>query len=335
MGETPRHYFSEFATLGESTSSRAPPLALLKAYQRVVALLMKWAQLQEAAGARRRTLQSQYHLNPQTHLSHVDPYVTLRSVPAMRMLMSHRFSRASETESTHQDFGGAEDELMHVILQDSSLPNVSGAEFIKQLRNETSHRIPLALTFLSSGLDEYEERFLTSVLANHLPALIRAARQKNSEQRIEQLLQAIAPADPLAESQLRMAEDTAVLRAEFFKRVPASTSSQVSARAGFKTKNTYQTVHRWRMGKKIFAVKHGGQDLYPDFQFGFDGYPRPIIEELLAIFARHPARSDWDNALWFAAANAWLGGKLPMELLDTAPEKVKDAAEQEVLPDDG
>ena len=64
-----------------------------------------------------------------------------------------------------------------------------------------------------------------------------------------------------------------------------------------------------------------------------NGQPLPVVGQVLELFSEVPSRVDWDNAIWFVAANGWLGGRMPYELLTNAPQKVKHAAEQEVLPD--
>ena len=147
-------------------------------------------------------------------------------------------------------------------------------------------RYDLDLNVSLSGLDEYEVNTVKRLLTEHLRSFIAAARQENSQQRIAQLLRAVAPSDPLADVELKVAEGTADLRREFLDEVPVVTSAQVHARAGFPGGNPSQTVHRWRKQGKLFAVNHGGRDWYPDFQFGVDGRPLPIIEELLAILRR-------------------------------------------------
>ena len=185
-----------------------------------------------------------------------------------------------------------------------------------------------------AGLDEYEVSVMTRLFTRHLRSMLAAARQENSEARITQLLRAIAPPDPLADIELKIAEDTADLRREFLERVPAGTSAEVHKRATLPGNNPSQTVHRWRKQGKIFAINYGGRDLYPAFQFGDDGRPLPIVAELLEILARDKDRSDWDNALWFAADSGWLDGQTPIDLLQSGPDLVKRAAEQEVLRDE-
>jgi hypothetical protein len=194
-------------------------------------------------------------------------------------------------------------------------------------------RYDLDLNVSLAGLDEYEARSVKRLLTQHLRALVATARHENIEERVTQLLRAVAPPDPLADVELKIAEATVDLRREFLERVPVLTSAQLHDRAGFPGSNPSQTGLRWRKQGKLFSFNHGGRELYPAFQLGPDGRPLPIVTEVLEILARDPDRSEWDNALWFAGESGWLDGKTPMELLQSEPELVKQAAEQEVLRD--
>jgi len=195
-------------------------------------------------------------------------------------------------------------------------------------------RYDLDLNVSLAGLDEYEARSVKRLLTHHLRALVATARHENSEERVTQLLRAVAPPDPLAEVELKVAAATVDLRREFFERVPVLTSAQLHERAGFPGSNPSQTGLRWRKQGKLFSINHGGRELYPAFQLGPDARPLPIMAELLEILARDPDRTEWDNALWFAGESGWLDGKTPMELLQSEPALVKQAAEQEVLRDE-
>jgi hypothetical protein len=195
-------------------------------------------------------------------------------------------------------------------------------------------RYDLDLNVSLAGLDEYEVRSVKRLLTQHLRALVATARHENIEERVTQLLRAVAPPDPLADVELKIAEATVDLRREFLERVPVLTSAQLHERAGFPGNNPSQTGLRWRKQGKLFSIKHGGRELYPAFQLGPDGRPLSIVAELLEILARDPDRTEWDNALWFAGESGWLDGKTPMELLQSEPELLKQAAEQEVLRDE-
>ena len=194
-------------------------------------------------------------------------------------------------------------------------------------------RFHLDLNVSLEGLDSYEVASVQRAVTQ-LRSLVAAARRENSDARIIQLLRAVAPPDPLADVELKVAEATTDLRREFIERLSLLTSAQVHERAGFPGNNPSATGHRWRKKGQVFSVNYGGRELFPAFQFGNDGRPLPIIGEVLAILARDSERTDWDNALWFAGESGWLDGKTPIELLQSAPDLLKQAAEQEVLRDE-
>jgi hypothetical protein len=136
-----------------------------------------------------------------------------------------------------------------------------------------------------------------------------------------------------ADFEARMLADTIWLRAEFFRLVPVLTAREAAVLAGLSGARAYQSVEQWRAEGLIFSVKRDIEDLYPAFQFTAEMRPLPIMREILRIFRQVTSRSDWDNAMWFIAANGWLDGPAPIDLLISEPSRVIDAAEQEVLPD--
>jgi hypothetical protein len=210
----------------------------------------------------------------------------------------------------------------------------TGAERSVTRTEQRNDRFDLDLNLFLPDLDQYTAAAIKRLLTENLRSFLAAARQENCEERITQLVKAIAPPDPLADVELKVAEATVSLRREFLEQVPVLTSAEVHANAGFPGGNPSQTVHRWRKQGKIFAVNHGGRDLYPAFQFGVDGRPLPIIADVLTILKRDSDRADWDNALWFAGDSGWLDGKAPLDCLQSDPDGVKRAAEQEVLRDE-
>jgi len=129
-----------------------------------------------------------------------------------------------------------------------------------------------------------------------------------------------------------MVLDTLYLRRRFFQSFPVATACDLAEMPAAQVDAGLESVALWHNEKKIFSVRDGDREYFPRFQFDQEGAPLPIIAELLAILGQYKARSDWDNALWFAGANGWLDGPCPVELLLADPELVRDAAEQEVLP---
>jgi hypothetical protein len=136
-----------------------------------------------------------------------------------------------------------------------------------------------------------------------------------------------------AELESSMLNDTVWLRAEFFRIVPALTAREVAALAAIPGSDGHSQVEQWRAEGRLFSVRRDVDALYPAFQFKADLHPLPIIREVLEILRRVRSRSDWDNALWFIGPNGWLSGSLSFEQLESKPDLVKHAAEQEVLPD--
>lgn len=85
-------------------------------------------------------------------------------------------------------------------------------------------------------------------------------------------------------------------------------------------------LDRWRREGSIFAVTHRDATYVPGFQLDEKGHPRPAVAQVIELLG--DTTSEWGLALWFAAANGWLDGKRPVDLLDSAPEEVVEAAER-------
>jgi hypothetical protein len=90
----------------------------------------------------------------------------------------------------------------------------------------------------------------------------------------------------------------------------ASTSSlrgsdQIADLAGSAASNRSATASRWLAAGKIFAVNHRGARLFPNFQFGTDGHPRPVIAKVLEVFEPY-GLDGWESALWFTTRSGGL-----------------------------
>ncbi|MBW8875138.1 MAG: hypothetical protein JF614_09250 [Acidobacteria bacterium] len=86
-------------------------------------------------------------------------------------------------------------------------------------------------------------------------------------------------------------------------------------------------TERWREQGKIFTVTYQGATHIPRFQFDKRGFPLPAIAGV--IKALGAKTSEWGLGMWFTAANGWLGGQRPVDLLKDDPERVVRVAEQE------
>lgn len=106
------------------------------------------------------------------------------------------------------------------------------------------------------------------------------------------------------------------------------TADEVSRRAGSTNTNASALPNRWKKGNKIFAITSGNRDLFPEYIFGDDGKPLPVVSSVLKCF--HDKKSIFKTALWFASKNSWLGGNAPKDILFNDASAVVNAAEKEV-----
>jgi hypothetical protein len=86
----------------------------------------------------------------------------------------------------------------------------------------------------------------------------------------------------------------------------------------------------WVARRSVFTVQIAEEEFLPFY--ALDPYkdfsPYEILTEIIKVFAVR--KNDWGMAFWFGAANGFLGGKLPKDLLSTHPHLVLAAAKDEV-----
>jgi hypothetical protein len=155
--------------------------------------------------------------------------------------------------------------------------------------------------------------------------LLRAWR--NDEERSQQVITALLPSTvPSTEAteQLRL---NAEARSKFLEEFPALPAAEVAHLAGITWANPAAWPSRLQKERKVFSVEYGRRQLFPAFQFDSDWQPREAVAKVLAQLANGGLQG-WSIALWFTAANGWLEGARPVDLLDEKPEQVIAAADE-------
>ncbi|HYI13378.1 MAG TPA: hypothetical protein VEK57_30300 [Thermoanaerobaculia bacterium] len=161
-----------------------------------------------------------------------------------------------------------------------------------------------------------------------VPKSFRSQLQAVATAAMQRLAEAMAPESVVPTPvQVLQAQRNAAAREEMLQEFGAFTSSNLAERAGSKAANKVALAHRWKTDGRIFSVTYRGTNYFPGFQFDEEGQPLAVMAELLRILA--PARAPWEIALWFTGADGWLGGKRPVDLLLSAPERVVEAAKHE------
>jgi hypothetical protein len=127
--------------------------------------------------------------------------------------------------------------------------------------------------------------------------------------------------------QVLQAQRNAALRQALIDEFGALTSAQIGEVAGSRATNRAALAHRWKNDGRIFSVMHHGTTIFPGFQFSGDGQPRPIIADVLRTLGS--TASGWEIAIWFIAPNTYLAGRRPVDLLESEPDDVIDAARHE------
>ena len=138
----------------------------------------------------------------------------------------------------------------------------------------------------------------------------------------DRALDMLAATGPVVEAEL--AVDNLELRDEYIDETPMLTAGQIHRMSGLGPKNPSEPASRWKAEGRTFAVRMGGHDHYPAFQFK-DGSPRSAMRDVLA--ALPATMTPWQEALWFASGSGWLDGHEPQHRLDDS-ESVVEAARQ-------
>lgn len=115
-------------------------------------------------------------------------------------------------------------------------------------------------------------------------------------------------------------------RAALMQEYGVLTDGQIAEINESAAENRAMLASDWKQDGKIFSVAHRGTTYYPAFQFAPTGRPRPVVARVLEALG---GDDGWETALWFTAANGYLEGARPVDLLETDPEAVVEAAKKD------
>ena len=144
---------------------------------------------------------------------------------------------------------------------------------------------------------------------------------------MEEMIEAMMPRTiPSAAATLQARRNSAA-RMELIQELGLLTSAEIAALNDSQAENRSALASRWKAEGKVFSVTHRGKDYFPGFQFDPQQRPRQAMVGR-PVEALGGARG-WETALWFTAANGYLDGRRPVDLLDEEPRKVVEAAAYE------
>ncbi|UCU93396.1 hypothetical protein [Hydrogenophaga taeniospiralis] len=205
---------------------------------------------------------------------------------------------------------------------------VTAEELAKQITDLRSQHLIL-LTVCKSVNKSQLESFATNIagLAN---SMFEEMIHFQDAQVISRLEEALVPRVPLSPRLLKEATMLVQARKALLESGDWLTAAQVSELASLSTGNPSTQPNKWKKLGKIFAIHHNGVDYYPGYGLDPENSFRPNkdLATIIAILSGH--KKSWGMAYWFHSANSFLGGKRPQNLLHTRPERVIQAAIDEV-----
>jgi hypothetical protein len=145
-----------------------------------------------------------------------------------------------------------------------------------------------------------------------------------------ELARALGPAlsdmDPVPYATVEQARRLSTLRASLLRSGALSTGAVAESR-GMTPNNARQWISRNRRAHRLFTVTYEGETLLPAFLLDEEFAPKPEAQAPIRAL-REAGEDGWALWAWFATPSAWLGGKVPAELLATDPGLVAESARQ-------
>jgi hypothetical protein len=144
--------------------------------------------------------------------------------------------------------------------------------------------------------------------------------------RFSDLVDALMPVEPVdSPAVVEQARRNASARAAFLAEVPTISSAEVAERYGSVARNRAALAQNWRKQGRVFAVPSANAHRFPLFQFTDTGEPKAVVGDVLSRL-RAAGLDGWQPALWFTGRLAALGDRRPIDLIDTEPARVVEAA---------
>jgi hypothetical protein len=171
---------------------------------------------------------------------------------------------------------------------------------------------------------------LAENFSNVASSMLEVLLERHERESLERLAEVLVPRTPPSPRLLKEAAMLVQARKAVLESGDWLTAADVAQLAGLSTRNPSAQPNKWKKQGLIFAIHHNGVDYYPGYGLDRDAGFRPLkaLAQVLEVFAGH--KDGWGMAYWFRSHNSFLGGKRPQDLLGTQPQKVIEAAHDEV-----
>lgn len=171
---------------------------------------------------------------------------------------------------------------------------------------------------------------LAENFTNVASSMFEVLREHHDRESLERLAEVLVPRTPPSPRLLKEAAMLVQARKAVLESGDWMTAAQIAQLAGLSSRNPSAQPNKWKKQGLIFAINHRGVDYFPSYGLDRDAGFRPVkaLARVIETFAG--LKDGWGMAYWFHSDNGFLGGKRPQDLLASAPERVIEAAMDEV-----
>lgn len=218
---------------------------------------------------------------------------------------------------------------MHFIAEHPALSALSGTPRDVQAQLGSSH----AERVLVLGFNQIKPGAFEALAENFInvaSSMFEVLQQRQERESLERLVEALVPRTPVSPRLLREAAMLVKARSAVLESGDWLTAAEIAQLAGFSTRNPSAQPNKWKKQGLIFAISHHGVDYFPGYGLDQEANFRPVkaMASVIDILGDH--KDAWGMAYWFRSDNGFLGGQRPQDMLATEPERVIEAARDEV-----
>lgn len=218
---------------------------------------------------------------------------------------------------------------MNVAIAHPGVSTLTGTPKEVQARLGKSH----ANRVLAVAFDDINPnvfRALAENFSNVASSMYDVMLEYQDRESLERLAEVLVPRTPPSPRLLKEAAMLVRARKAVLESGDWLTASEIAQVAGLSTRNPSAQPNKWKKQGQIFAIHHGGVDYFPGYGLDGDIGFRPVKALAKVIEILGVQKDAWGMAYWFHSDNSLLRGKRPQDLLASAPERVIQAAMDEI-----
>lgn len=218
---------------------------------------------------------------------------------------------------------------MNVLKEHTGISTLIGTPKEVRVSLGKSHADQVLVVTLENLNINFRQTFVDN-LSTVAASMYELLQERYERASLEHLAEAMVPRTPATPRLLKEAGMLVKARKAVLESGDWLTAAQLAELAGLSTNNPSAQPNKWKKSGHIFAINHNSVDYFPGYGLDQDASFRPLkaMAKVIEVFNGH--KDAWGMAFWFLSVNSFLGGKRPQDLIAITPQKVIDAAIDEV-----